>query len=131
MSILAENLMETLSAFFLCSSASVYLCLQNLNFCVFFSPFHILYRQVAEEIRRSVFEETGLTCSAGVAPNRLLAKVRYNCFLLIVIKLDENNICIRIMFNACSVIHVIISSNLKLLSVCPTIMLWEYSIRSH
>ncbi|XP_048491699.1 DNA polymerase kappa isoform X3 [Beta vulgaris subsp. vulgaris] len=30
---------------------------------------------VAEEIRRSVFEETGLTCSAGVAPNRLLAKV--------------------------------------------------------
>lgn len=31
--------------------------------------------EVAEELRRSVFEETGLTCSAGVAPNRLLAKV--------------------------------------------------------
>ncbi|KAL2936599.1 DNA polymerase kappa [Bienertia sinuspersici] len=31
--------------------------------------------EVAEEIRQSVFEETGLTCSAGVAPNRLLAKV--------------------------------------------------------
>ncbi|XP_057527385.1 DNA polymerase kappa isoform X2 [Amaranthus tricolor] len=30
---------------------------------------------VAEEIRRRVFEETGLTCSAGVGPNRLLAKV--------------------------------------------------------
>ncbi|XP_056690210.1 DNA polymerase kappa-like [Spinacia oleracea] len=30
---------------------------------------------VAGEIRRGVFEETGLTCSAGVAPNRLLAKV--------------------------------------------------------
>ncbi|CAO2813559.1 unnamed protein product [Amaranthus hypochondriacus] len=30
---------------------------------------------VAEEIRRTVFEETGLTCSAGVGPNRLLAKV--------------------------------------------------------
>ncbi|XP_047946394.1 DNA polymerase kappa isoform X1 [Salvia hispanica] len=31
--------------------------------------------QVAEELRESVHKETGLTCSAGVAPNRLLAKV--------------------------------------------------------
>ncbi|EPS59412.1 hypothetical protein M569_15395, partial [Genlisea aurea] len=31
--------------------------------------------EVAEELRESVFRETGLTCSAGVAPNRLLAKV--------------------------------------------------------
>ncbi|GMN37897.1 hypothetical protein TIFTF001_007189 [Ficus carica] len=31
--------------------------------------------EVAKEIRAGVFEETGLTCSAGVAPNRLLAKV--------------------------------------------------------
>ncbi|KAI4298561.1 hypothetical protein L6164_032107 [Bauhinia variegata] len=31
--------------------------------------------EVAEELRASVYEETGLTCSAGVAPNRLLAKV--------------------------------------------------------
>ncbi|KAL9231958.1 hypothetical protein vseg_007116 [Gypsophila vaccaria] len=31
--------------------------------------------EVAEELRRGVFEETGLTCSAGVGPNRLLAKV--------------------------------------------------------
>jgi DNA polymerase kappa len=31
--------------------------------------------EVAEELRQGVFEETGLTCSAGVAPNRLLAKV--------------------------------------------------------
>lgn len=31
--------------------------------------------KIAEEIRNCVFEETGLTCSAGVAPNRLLAKV--------------------------------------------------------
>ncbi|VFQ78262.1 unnamed protein product [Cuscuta campestris] len=31
--------------------------------------------EVAEELRGSVFKETGLTCSAGVAPNRLLAKV--------------------------------------------------------
>lgn len=31
--------------------------------------------KVAKEIRSSVYEETGLTCSAGVAPNRLLAKV--------------------------------------------------------
>lgn len=31
--------------------------------------------KVAEELRESVHKETGLTCSAGVAPNRLLAKV--------------------------------------------------------
>ncbi|XP_056163568.1 DNA polymerase kappa isoform X1 [Syzygium oleosum] len=31
--------------------------------------------EVAEELRNTVFEETGLTCSAGVAANRLLAKV--------------------------------------------------------
>ncbi|XP_057788133.1 DNA polymerase kappa isoform X2 [Salvia miltiorrhiza] len=31
--------------------------------------------QVAEELRECIHEETGLTCSAGVAPNRLLAKV--------------------------------------------------------
>lgn len=31
--------------------------------------------KVAEELRVSVYGETGLTCSAGVAPNRLLAKV--------------------------------------------------------
>ncbi|KAK3035721.1 hypothetical protein RJ639_033423, partial [Escallonia herrerae] len=31
--------------------------------------------EVAEELRASVNQETGLTCSAGVAPNRLLAKV--------------------------------------------------------
>lgn len=31
--------------------------------------------EIAEELRTSVHEVTGLTCSAGVAPNRLLAKV--------------------------------------------------------
>ncbi|XP_057963778.1 DNA polymerase kappa isoform X2 [Malania oleifera] len=31
--------------------------------------------EIAEELRKNVYEETGLTCSAGVAPNRLLAKV--------------------------------------------------------
>ncbi|KAL8541590.1 hypothetical protein ACS0TY_002742 [Phlomoides rotata] len=31
--------------------------------------------QVAEALREGVYKETGLTCSAGVAPNRLLAKV--------------------------------------------------------
>lgn len=31
--------------------------------------------EVAEELRQNVFKTTGLTCSAGVAPNRLLAKV--------------------------------------------------------
>eukprot|EP00208_Stichococcus_sp_RCC1054_P006025 CAMPEP_0206147638 /NCGR_PEP_ID=MMETSP1473-20131121/34031_1 /ASSEMBLY_ACC=CAM_ASM_001109 /TAXON_ID=1461547 /ORGANISM="Stichococcus sp, Strain RCC1054" /LENGTH=946 /DNA_ID=CAMNT_0053544649 /DNA_START=259 /DNA_END=3099 /DNA_ORIENTATION=+ len=31
--------------------------------------------EVAEELRRRVREETGVTCSCGVAPNRMLAKV--------------------------------------------------------
>ncbi|XP_041010624.1 DNA polymerase kappa [Juglans microcarpa x Juglans regia] len=31
--------------------------------------------EIAEELRTTVYEETGLTCSAGVGPNRLLAKV--------------------------------------------------------
>ena len=30
---------------------------------------------IAEEIRKKVFEKTGLTASAGVAPNKFLAKV--------------------------------------------------------
>ncbi|XP_016675978.1 DNA polymerase kappa isoform X1 [Gossypium hirsutum] len=32
----------------------------------------------AKELRSRVYEETGLTCSAGVAPNRLLAKVLFS-----------------------------------------------------
>ncbi|KAL6545892.1 hypothetical protein OROGR_009766 [Orobanche gracilis] len=35
----------------------------------------MLSGEVADELRGSVYKETGLTCSAGVAPNRLLAKV--------------------------------------------------------
>ncbi|KAD3066390.1 hypothetical protein R6Q59_019429 [Mikania micrantha] len=31
--------------------------------------------EVTEELRQNVYKATGLTCSAGVAPNRLLAKV--------------------------------------------------------
>lgn len=31
--------------------------------------------QVAAEMRAKVYERTGLTCSCGVAPNRMLAKV--------------------------------------------------------
>ncbi|KAI3514037.1 hypothetical protein L1887_12353 [Cichorium endivia] len=31
--------------------------------------------KVAEELRENVYKATGLTCSAGIAPNRLLAKV--------------------------------------------------------
>ncbi|KAG6710772.1 hypothetical protein I3842_05G018900 [Carya illinoinensis] len=31
--------------------------------------------EIAEELRTTVYEETGLTCSAGVGPNRLLAKI--------------------------------------------------------
>ncbi|KAK9081670.1 hypothetical protein Syun_030888 [Stephania yunnanensis] len=30
---------------------------------------------IAEELKKCVYRETGLTCSAGVAPNRLLAKI--------------------------------------------------------
>lgn len=60
----------------------LFICERNLCFfflCNFISPvfffFFFYITKVAEEIRRSVFEETGLTCSAGVGPNRLLAKV--------------------------------------------------------
>ncbi|XP_068656823.1 DNA polymerase kappa isoform X2 [Aristolochia californica] len=35
----------------------------------------ITSEEIAEELRAAVYEETGLTCSAGVGPNRLLAKV--------------------------------------------------------
>lgn len=35
----------------------------------------MILSKVAEELRESVHRETGLTCSAGVGPNRLLAKV--------------------------------------------------------
>lgn len=38
----------------------------------------IMFPKVAEELRESIHKETGLTCSAGVAPNRLLAKVLSN-----------------------------------------------------
>lgn len=31
--------------------------------------------EVGEELRRRVQEHTGLTCSVGIAPNRMLAKV--------------------------------------------------------
>lgn len=39
--------------------------------------------KVAEELRENVYKATGLTCSAGVAPNRLLAKV---CFFFFIIQ---------------------------------------------
>jgi hypothetical protein len=42
-----------------------------LNLLFWYSAFV----KIAEELRTSVYEETGLTCSAGVGPNRLLAKV--------------------------------------------------------
>ncbi|XVE49332.1 hypothetical protein DITRI_Ditri01bG0074300 [Diplodiscus trichospermus] len=42
------------------------------NLIILFTP---MPKQVAEELRSRVHEETGLTCSAGVAPSRLLAKV--------------------------------------------------------
>ncbi|KAJ0437364.1 putative DNA-directed DNA polymerase [Helianthus annuus] len=35
----------------------------------------ITVAEVTEELRQNVYKATGLTCSAGVAPNRLLAKV--------------------------------------------------------
>lgn len=39
----------------------------------------LYFVQIAEELRSSVYSETGLTCSAGVAANRLLAKVLFIC----------------------------------------------------
>ncbi|PIA33272.1 hypothetical protein AQUCO_04200204v1 [Aquilegia coerulea] len=35
----------------------------------------ITSEEIASELRAGVYEETGLTCSAGVAPNRMIAKV--------------------------------------------------------
>ncbi|KZV50557.1 DNA polymerase kappa [Dorcoceras hygrometricum] len=56
--------------FFAASLDEAYLDITN--FC---SDMGLTGGQVAEELRESVHNETGLTCSAGVAPNRLLAKV--------------------------------------------------------
>lgn len=42
-----------------------------------------LFSKVADELRKAIFEEAGLTCSAGVAPNRMLAKVivlAFSCY---------------------------------------------------
>lgn len=39
------------------------------------SLFLVVFLKVAEELRQNVYKATGLTCSAGVAANRLLAKV--------------------------------------------------------
>ena len=37
---------------------------------------HLIYaRDIAREIRQSIFNETGLTASAGIAPNKFLAKI--------------------------------------------------------
>lgn len=44
--------------------------------------------KIAEELRTGVYEETGLTCSAGVAPNRLLAKVLFAIALIFFMLLD-------------------------------------------
>ena len=78
-SMLGDNLLENIFSSF---------CLFTYCICsfvrvtqVFFVQLHLtcslffFIAKVAEEIRRRVFEETGLTCSAGVGPNRLLAKV--------------------------------------------------------
>lgn len=35
----------------------------------------LLAWKVAAEVRSAIYDETGLTCSVGVAPNRMLAKV--------------------------------------------------------
>lgn len=39
------------------------------------NAFGLLATEVARRIQREVFEATGLTCSAGVAPNKLIAKI--------------------------------------------------------
>lgn len=50
----------------------IYGCFLDLDPFIFLSYYPV---EIAEELRASVHEETGLTCSAGVAPNRMLAKV--------------------------------------------------------
>lgn len=50
----------------------VYGCFLDLDPFIFLLYYPV---EIAEELRASVHEETGLTCSAGVAPNRMLAKV--------------------------------------------------------
>ncbi|NDI16623.1 MAG: DNA polymerase IV, partial [Verrucomicrobia bacterium] len=35
----------------------------------------LLATQIAKQIREAVFSELGITCSAGVAPNKLVAKI--------------------------------------------------------
>lgn len=50
----------------------VYGCFLDLDPFIFLLYYPV---EIAEELRASVHEGTGLTCSAGVAPNRMLAKV--------------------------------------------------------
>uniref|UniRef100_A0A6N2N8D9 DNA polymerase kappa n=1 Tax=Salix viminalis TaxID=40686 RepID=A0A6N2N8D9_SALVM len=57
-----------------CCSFSIECCSTFYCVDIHFSVY-IVTVKIAEELRKCVNEETGLTCSAGVAPNRLLAKI--------------------------------------------------------
>ncbi|KAK9116352.1 hypothetical protein Sjap_015299 [Stephania japonica] len=46
---------------------------------------------IAEELKKCVYRETGLTCSAGVAPNRLLAKAIGAVFALATVSIPTMN----------------------------------------
>lgn len=59
------------------------LVLQIYNSVSLLITLPVFVLKIATELRDAIHQETGLTCSAGVAPNRMIAKVRTRNFLFI------------------------------------------------
>lgn len=85
----------------------------------------VMFPKVAEELRESVHKETGLTCSAGVAANRLLAKVLSDntkdfhllgcLFITFCIMRNSSFTCAYILFTVVYVSHLIRPSHVSIL----------------